>query len=263
MSQDHKSDLRCCDSNNGANESTQVAPASKTTSAESTKQHCGCCCHPEPQKAATFGWDWWFDSPVSLFTGLLFVVSAFQAVFIWLSFKESQTASVAANKSANALMAAERAYVFVKAFAPVELRTPDALVAGWQCIVVWENSGNTPTKDLTTWISWDVFDKPIDDNFTFPDNKREASESSGIGFIGPRAQMNVNTFTVSVQDAVELMMERKFLYIWGWVEYNDIFPGTPRHKTEFCNRVIGSPVANNPNPAFIEFRYHRAHNKAT
>jgi hypothetical protein len=29
--------------------------------------------------------------------------------------------------------------------------------------------------------------------------------------------------------------------LWGWAEYNDIFEGTPRHRTEFCADVLVSP----------------------
>jgi hypothetical protein len=27
-------------------------------------------------------------------------------------------------------------------------------------------------------------------------------------------------------------------YLWGWIEYDDIFPGSVRHRTEFCFQII-------------------------
>ena len=29
----------------------------------------------------------------------------------------------------------------------------------------------------------------------------------------------------------------KHIYIWGWVEYDDVFPRAPRHRTEFCVKL--------------------------
>jgi hypothetical protein len=28
------------------------------------------------------------------------------------------------------------------------------------------------------------------------------------------------------------------LFIWGWVEYDDIFEGSRRHRTEYCNELL-------------------------
>jgi hypothetical protein len=60
------------------------------------------------------------------------------------------------------------------------------------------------------------------------------------------------------------------LYLWGWAEYDDVFPGTPRRRTEFCYRifVMGDPtdatVGNEPGPQKVSFRWHlhNSHNGA-
>jgi hypothetical protein len=43
------------------------------------------------------------------------------------------------------------------------------------------------------------------------------------------------------------------LYVWGWAEYDDVFEGTPRHRTEFCHKwsVGGDPR----NPTRVSHRY--------
>jgi hypothetical protein len=50
-------------------------------------------------------------------------------------------------------------------------------------------------------------------------------------------------------------------YLWGWVEYDDIFTGTTRHRTEFCFQIdrVRLPVTND---FLIEFKPHSRFNAA-
>jgi hypothetical protein len=44
---------------------------------------------------------------------------------------------------------------------------------------------------------------------------------------------------------------RKFIYLWGWVRYFDVFPRTPEHITRFCWLIVpvGDPLAFVPGAA--------------
>lgn len=168
--------------------------------------------HPAPPPDNS---TWWFNFWLVTFTGGLVFVGAAQGYLIFWTLKATQMAAISAEKSADALIASERAYVFVKNFVPVDLRDASGSISGWQCIVVWGNSGTTPTQDMTTWTSWGVFEKPISDDFDFPDHKVDGAPYPGTSFIGPKAEIHAAAFFASVQDAIALRDGIKFLYIWG------------------------------------------------
>jgi hypothetical protein len=198
-----------------------------------------------------------------IFSWLLVLVGAGQAaVLLYTALVTSKTAN-AAKKSADALIAAERAYVFVKAIDAIEMRDAKGNVVGWQSVVVWRNSGTTPTKDMTTFINWCPFDKPIDENFYFADSVDGTIPYPGHSFIGPKAEIHMPAFRIGTKDIVDLREGKKFLYIWGWAEYRDIFPGTEIHRTEFCSEVVVLPVPGNPDAAIIDFRHFPSYNSAT
>lgn len=209
---------------------------------------------------ATYDWDTWLLSTLTVIVGFLtFIVIGLQAFFLWRTVRVSEKAANAAEKSAGAIISSERAYVFVRAFLRLELRNNLGQITGWQCVVVWENSGTTPTKDLNIYVSWQSRTAPIPMDFDFPDLGRNDSEISQ-NFLGPRAQTNTTAFQITVADAVALMRQQTFMYIWGRAEYRDIFPTSQLHRTEFCNQVIGVPIPANPNAAMIEFRIFQRHN---
>jgi hypothetical protein len=260
VAQFHQADLShnncCCNANaEGSAPSSQEAVDLKPTSPR-------CCCHtieksPQPPR---WSLDWWFDSPVTVFTGFLVVVGVLQAIFLWLGFSESRRASDAANKSANALIASQRAYISLKA-APIELKNENGQLLAMQGIVIWENSGTTPTKDLRTWVNWAVYENPLPDDFDFADAVSDTVAPS-LGFIGPKSAIQTTTFTLTQQDLIALSTGTKFLYMWGWATYHDIFPGTPLRRFEFCNEVAVRNVLGGAGFS-IEFRFHRGHNSST
>jgi hypothetical protein len=144
-----------------------------------------------------------------------------------------------------------RAYVSVRGYEPVELG------GRVLCVVIWENAGNTPTKTLKTWVNWGRFREDIDDTFDYPDLGMEEGRSQS--HIGPHATISTQTFSLAAEDVRALHDETAFMYLWGWAEYHDIFPGTPRHRTEFCARVTGQVEGDR---MLVGFLHHHAHNSA-
>lgn len=62
-------------------------------------------------------------------------------------------------------------------------------------------------------------------------------------------------------DAVEIPISSiaaHRVFIWGWADYDDIFDATPRHRTEFCCRVVVIPQ--NPAQMMVRFETYRMHN---
>jgi hypothetical protein len=60
------------------------------------------------------------------------------------------------------------------------------------------------------------------------------------------------------------------VFLYGWVEYDDVFEGTPRHRTEYCTQIVVEgdvtihTLPGNPEQPHVPFRYqgHKKHNGA-
>jgi hypothetical protein len=98
--------------------------------------------------------------------------------------------------------------------------------------VILKNGGATPAVNARINISCEKFNGRIPENFTFP-----SSRLFGNALIGPQViwhSPSVTVGAVELQDPA-LPAER---YLWGWIEYDDIFSGSIRHRTEFCFQII-------------------------
>ncbi|MGO8761500.1 MAG: hypothetical protein ACLQUS_05885 [Desulfobaccales bacterium] len=235
--------------------------------------------------------DWWL---VYVNLALVFVV-AFQ--FIWMIRQErwmrrnveiAKESAIAANKSANAaidstnkaqrsielsekqMVISQRAFVFVKGIHPHTFNLPKwkIISSEWASIMPkkviiipeWQNIGNTPTKNMRTHDNWmffplQYFPTGMPSDFNFPDLGTAVDIPV---LIGPKATIFGSDLVISDQYIDAIIAGRGHLYIWGWAEYNDIFENTPRHRTEFCNKVIISWV--DADRLRVEFRIHTKHN---
>jgi hypothetical protein len=130
----------------------------------------------------------------------------------------------------------------------------------WKLSAQWENSGETPTRYLRVRINSAIRDVVLNDQFAFPDGLGPSIPT----LIGPKATIESDQVDVVVADMEAVRDGAKHLYLWGWAEYDDVFIGTPRHRTEFCFKVsvVGDPT--NPAPNMVSFRWslHNAHNGA-
>ena len=209
---------------------------------------------------------WWqklWTDPIATFTGALFLATLFQVIFTWRALQESRKANEAAraaeSNTNSALVISSRPYVFVRDFAPIPVGNPQQPF-GWRCVVIWENSGATPTQNLRMRVNWASFQNKLSDDYDFPDLGGNEGESAVV--IPPRAQTTTTAFTLTFENAISLIEERMFTYIWGWAEYSDIFPNTPKRRTEFCVRVLATLLSDNPPMMMVEFRHHGTHNRA-
>lgn len=244
--------------------------------AQSPKQ--GLLPRPEKKEIVDSGRSsiWRPNDPVSLYTlalaifsGLLVFVSIVQIRYLIRADKTARITAQAAKDQTvltrEAMVGTQRAFVLVKAL-EVELVTfpyqsPTAgiidRIAGWRVGVVWENSGDTPTRGLITHISLKFFNGQIPDDFDFPDlSDRNVSKA----LIGPRGTIHSASFLISVQDAQRVKDGNQQAYMWGWAEYNDVFPNTKRHRTEFCYELLF--IEPFPQRASFGHLMHRTHNGA-
>jgi hypothetical protein len=179
-------------------------------------------------------------------------------------------AALAANRSAdiaeNALIAGQGAFVFVKncIFNGITDPTTNRIVH-WKVNVVWENSGETPTRYLKLRINREVpplQNSVLPDDFTFPDSP--AIDADTPALIGPNATIDSTQLDVTLDEMTAIRDGGQCLYLWGWAEYDNVFLGTPRRRTEFCYRifVMGDPSDPAPNKVSFRWSLHKTHNGA-
>ena len=54
---------------------------------------------------------------------------------------------------------------------------------------------------------------------------------------------------ITKDDILDIYAGHKFLYIWGWIKYFDVFPNTPQRITRYCWMIVpvGDPTTFVPN----------------
>jgi hypothetical protein len=97
------------------------------------------------------------------------------------------------------------------------------------------NGGNTPTKKLLVHTNWDVFDEALGDDFDFPNRKYGRPVA---GLIGPNATLHLPHVDIPTALMDFVARRLKFVYVWGWADYDDVIGGGSRHRTEFCFELL-------------------------
>jgi hypothetical protein len=133
-----------------------------------------------------------------------------------------------------------RAYVTVQEVSVHVHRHPDRIgtyndqvVSGnphtYRFSVILKNGGATPAVNARINISCEKFNGRIPTDFAFP-----SSQLFGNALIGPQVTWQSPVSAAELQNPA-VLAER---YLWGWIEYADIFSGSIRHRTEFCFQII-------------------------
>lgn len=204
-------------------------------------------------------WEKEADDPVAYFT--LWLVSftgvlAVSTIGLWIvtwrasagQARDMKASIAAAERSADiardAMIAGERAFVFATNIMPFWEQSPDGAY-NWRFRPNWENSGDTPTRNMTMHSECLLVPSPIAPGFNFDyetteiGNALNPPKTKSGGGLAPR----FTAPAITPQDIIEIQNGRKFLYFWGWARYYDVFTGTPQHITRFCWQIV---VAGNP-----------------
>lgn len=203
---------------------------------------------------------------------LLFVAALGQSALFWQQLRlmrqavdNAASAAGAAQTSADTaektLITTQRAFVYPKSiskewFGARRSKEPGEIVE-WVFTPEWENSGTTPTKNGLSHVSWKRFPKGSGpETIQFGDqwaagSKREYSRL----FLAPKSSQSGQSVSISAHD----LRSGDPCFVWGWVEYDDIF--ATRHRSEFCVELeLRSGPSTDPNA--IAFRFYRLHNGA-
>jgi hypothetical protein len=99
---------------------------------------------------------------------------------------------------------------------------------------ILRNGGQTPAINVTINVSCEKLAKELPADLDFPD-----SDLFGHGLIGPDSEIHTPIIRISAQE-IERIEPDTAWYLWGWIEYDDIFTrtgSTSRHRTEFCFQI--------------------------
>lgn len=175
----------------------------------------------------------------------------------WAALAASRAARAArdqARMSRDALVGSERAFVFVQSFRAetVHDASEGNKIRGWNIFVEWKNSGKTATRNCVQRGNYKEFNRPLSADFDFPN--LEVSEYQWQ-LIGPNATLQSGKYFIPVDKVLKIRAGELNAYLWGWIEYNDVFPNTPRHRTEYGYKIVAagaSPediaIGNTPTP---------------
>jgi hypothetical protein len=205
---------------------------------------------------------------LAVLTGGLVIASSIQFVFLYRADKTARIAATAVKDQASltreAMTRTQRAFVFVKHVCVghqinlVQATTGPLVeaVIGWNIGIQWENTGDTPTRDLVTHISLHEFQGEMPADYNFPELNKTTTKS----LLGPKAVCFSPVFSISDSQARQIFQGRNHLYMWGWAEYDDVFPDSERHRTEFCYELLF--IAPFPSKSSFTHRLHTRYNGA-
>ena len=219
--------------------------------------------------------DWW----VAGFTGALFFATTGLWIFtalLWIATRRAVSEGADAIKAAEATAKAGaehashaeraikvseesaerqlRAYVYPERIASHRIEigvSPNISIRGWIFYVIWKNWGNTPTKDMIIYSARSIAPFPLPSIFDYTHTNESPPSATSLP---PQGIMYGMHFAVPVEILEEVRIEARFLYLWGWTEYNDVFQSTPRHRSEYCIRI---EVASDPRVGDCSFRFER------
>lgn len=126
-------------------------------------------------------------------------------------------------------MHSQRAFVFADG-----VKADNVTSADLKLRIYWKNTGDTPPKNLILHANFGLFSSGMPDDFNFPDYGHQRRIPT---LLGPHSELTSTPLLIPLPHIDEVIRGNTHLFTWGWAEYNDIFEGTSRHRTEFCYQV--------------------------
>jgi hypothetical protein len=150
--------------------------------------------------------------------------------------KQGEKTTALLGEIRDALYQSNRAFIFVKKIdAQFVGQKSTHTIIKWRFVAQWENGGKTPTKDAASYINYGLFEGSIDLGFHFPDFGEQ--QEAGHTMLGPGGSTHGHV-DIPIENLHKVKAGRARAYIWGWMDYNDVFPNTRRHRSEFCVEVV-------------------------
>jgi hypothetical protein len=109
-------------------------------------------------------------------------------------------------------------------------KNPQGDAVAQRIVLNWLNTGNTPARNAVSRVSAQAWRSELPKGFDFPDTGK--SEKMTL-VLGPKETIGI-PIDITIQDLRDTWHGESRLYLWGWIVYNDIFPDSEHHLTQFC-----------------------------
>jgi hypothetical protein len=193
---------------------------------------------------------------IAIFTIVTVVVSYFQ----WQALREANQVN---RDSLASIQRAFIAYASIETYSHYETSTGELW---WFFDPIWENAGNTPTRNMRSSDNSYFGSTPLPQGFSFPELPGNVTNNEMPSLLGPKGQILGETIQVTGKGLAEVQAGRKYFYIWGCTKYHDVFSGTPEHVTKFAVKVsvYGNPTlpSGPTNPVGFDYTLLPKHNCA-
>jgi hypothetical protein len=168
-------------------------------------------------------------------TVLLVFVGAFQIRFLWKTVTATEENAKAARLSAEAVITSERAWLLVSKLEIVQFTKDEKTqTIHYWCRVACKNYGKTPAKLTAVKTVIQIGNnREVPDDFTIFEKQVQPYAPEVIPQEDP-VPIIPRSRTVSLAEMEEIREQKKFLWLCGVVEYEDIFRYEPTHETRFC-----------------------------
>jgi hypothetical protein len=169
--------------------------------------------------------------------------SAIQSRDLQASIAVAQEAANAAAKSAaasaRAVVDIQRALIVPTQFHSTAIVRNDRVIA-YRIAAVFENTGTTVARRFTGTANIVMWKGPLPEDFKYPDRMEAIAPNA---FVAPRLKIPFPV-DIAIQDLLDIMNKKMRGFIYGWVEYDDVFTSSARRRTEFCVEIeiIGNPL---------------------
>lgn len=173
----------------------------------------------------------------------------------------TRAASQQVRLSRHALISTDRAFCFPKDTIWRHVDDAEGRIQQWRVAVRWENSGKTPPRYVRIQTVAMVGINEIPNDFDFSSIPITVNTQL---LIPPNNTIESDELPVTLEQTEDIIAGRQHLYIWGWIEYDDVFERTPRHRTEFCHKWFlgGDPRSAEPDRFPKRYAVHERHNAA-
>jgi hypothetical protein len=180
-------------------------------------------------------------------------------ILIWIRIGHQTDAMNAANEIGRKnLEAVQRAFVYVKENSIVAEKHPKTGETVFRFRTVWENSGTTPTRQLSMYISALWRSDELPKGYAFP-NVNQIEHFLTV--LGPKAIIWSNELFIPLKILQGVQQGTLHLYVYGAAIYKDVFNDNLQHVTKFCVKISASGDLSGPSGK-ITMTTHTEHNCA-
>lgn len=180
-----------------------------------------------------------------------------QSVFV--SIAGAKAAKKSADIAEKTLYISQRAYVSPRAKWSIEINPSETSIVGIGFWMSLENQGSTPAAHMFNQSVARLLVKS--DGISFDYGSSLSPYVTGVpAAIGLRSEITTDKQIFSAAQIKAVADKTADLFLCGWVEYNDVFEGTPRHGVEWCLKVC---IEGNLKPGECQARFdiHDQHNR--